>query len=177
MKIKIVAVETSTATSKSGKAYQVVEATYKNMSFDGKVETKKHNSYGDKSVFDALKGAKSGDEFTIERKKDDAGYWQWIGIGSGNVPATSSATSSSAPAKATGGNWESSEERAKKQVYIVRQSSLGHAVETLKTDKKSPSADEVIELAKVYEAYVFGINLDSEPEKLPKYDEEDDLPY
>ena len=41
MQIKIVAVEVSTAKSKSGKDYQVVEATYKNMSFVGKPETKR----------------------------------------------------------------------------------------------------------------------------------------
>ncbi len=84
MQIKIVAVELNTAKTKTGKDYQVVEVTYKNLSFDSKVESKKHNQYGDKTVFNALKDANPGDVFTIERKKDDAGYWQWVGIGTGD---------------------------------------------------------------------------------------------
>jgi len=167
--------------SAKGKDYRLVEVTYKNKSFQDKVETKKHNEFGDKTVFETLKNAQAGDEFTIEREKDGNGYWQWIGISVGAVVPTTSIKSSGnpVPAKTTGGggNWETSEERAKRQVYIVRQSSLGHAIETLKTDKKNPSADEVISLAKVYEDYVFGVNLDADvSNKLPQIDDED-MPY
>ena len=184
MNIKVVAVEQQTAKSKAGKDYSLVEVTYKNMSFDGKVENKQHNQYGDKSVFETLKGAKAGDEFTITRQKDDNGYWQWIGISQG----FGSAPQQAAPAKATStvtapataapkSNWESPEERAKKQLYIIRQSSLGHAIELLKTDKKSPDLQDVLATAKIFEQYVFGVNLDADPvEKLPTFDEDEDIP-
>lgn len=184
MQIKIVAVELNTAKTKTGKDYQVVEVTYKNLSFEGKVESKKHNQYGDKTVFNALRDASPGDVFTIERKKDDAGYWQWVGIGTGNdAPSAPSAkpsggaTTASNPAPKS--NWETPEERAKKQVYIIRQSSIGHAIETLKTDKKNPSVDEVLHVAKIFEDYVFGVNLDADlpkAEKLPVFDEDEDVP-
>ena len=185
MQIKIVAVELNTAKTKTGKDYQVVEVTYKNLSFDGKVESKKHNQYGDKTVFNALKDANPGDVFTIERKKDDAGYWQWVGIGNGsdsanNAPTPSAVNKGSNTANpAPKSNWETPEERAKKQVYIVRQSSISAAIETLKTDKKNPSVDEVLHVAKIYEDYVFGVNLDADlpkAEKLPTFDEDEDVP-
>ena len=178
MLIKIVAVELNTAKTKTGKDYQVVEVTYKNMSFEGKVESKKHNQYGDKTVFNVLKDAQPGAEFTIERKKDDAGYWQWIGISSGGQSSVSSSTYSS-PAKpsantAPKSTYETAEERAKKQVYIIRQSSINSAINLLKTDKKAPTVEEVLGVAKCFEDYVFGLNLDADPAvtTLPEFDED-----
>ena len=185
MQIKIVAVELNTAKTKTGKDYQVVEVTYKNLSFDGKVESKKHNQYGDKTVFNALKDASPGDVFTIERKKDDAGYWQWVGIGNGsdsanNAPTPSAVNKGSNTANpAPKSNWETPDERAKKQVYIIKQSSLATAVAALKTDKKVLSAEEVIHFARVLEDYVFGVNLDADlpkAEKLPTFAEDEDIP-
>ena len=185
MKIKIVAVEQQTAKSKAGKDYNLVEVTYKNISFDGKVESKKHNQYGDKSVFEALKSASAGDEFTILRQKDDNGYWQWVGISKGfdSAPVSNSVGSaapkpSAAPQTAAPkSNFETPEERAKRQVYIVRQSSIGHAIELLKTDNKTPDVQDVLATAKIFEQYVFGVNLDADPvEKLPKFDEDEDIP-
>lgn len=180
MKIKIIAVELNTAKTKTGKDYQFVECTFKNLSFGDKTETKKHNQYGDKTVFNTLKDAKPGDVITIQRKKDDAGYWQWVGVGEGgnDEPVAKSSSTSSAANPAPKSNWETAEERAKKQVYIVRQSSISAAIETLKTDKKSPSVEEVLHVAKIYEQYVFGVNLDADAvEKLPALDEEDlDIP-
>ena len=181
MKIKIVATEVQRAKTKTGKDYEFVEVTYKNLSFDGKVESKKHNQYGDKTVFNTLKDASPGDEIVIQRKKDDAGYWQWVGIGEGDAaPATNKPTGGVVTASnpAPKSNWETPEERAKKQLYIVRQSSIGHAIETLKTDKKSPSVDEVLHVAKIYEQYVFGVNLDADLPKVEKmpYFEDEDIP-
>lgn len=180
MIIQIVAVEVGSAKSKAGKDYEFVEVTYKNKSFQDKVESKKHNQYGDKNVFNTLKSAKNGDVFTITRNKDDNGFWQWIGIDAGANSTPSSAPSKSgAPINTTvapKSNYETSEERAKRQVYIIKQSSLSTAVAALKTDKKALSADEIIDFAKVLEAYVFGVNLDSEPSKLPEFDADEDIP-
>ena len=176
MNIKVVAIDNQTAKSAKGKDYRLVEVTFKNMSFQGKVETKKHNEFGDKNVFDTLKNAQAGDEFVITREKDQNGYWQWIGISSGSTaPAASSGNA--VPAKATGGgNWETSEERAKKQVYIIKQSSLGHAIETLKTDKKAPTKDEVLQLAQEYTNWVLGQQI-SLAQSLPQDEEDEDMPY
>ena len=65
------------------------------------------------------------------------------------------------------------------QVYIVRQSSISAAIDTLKTDKKNPSKEEVVELAKYYESYVFG-QLEkvavANPVKAPDFDPDEDIP-
>lgn len=187
MVIKVVSVEVDTATSKAGKAYEFVEVTYKNMTFEGKVEAKKHNQYGDKEVFRVLKNAKNGDVYTVTRQKDDAGYWQWVGIvpgegyeaaanrgasTSGKTGAASSAAGNPSP-KST---YETAEERAKKQVYIVRQSTINAAIETLKVDKKAVAVEDVLKVAKVFEDYVFGVGTLPEPEKLQDEPEDDDVP-
>ena len=187
MIIQIIAVEQGTAKSKAGKDYQFLEVAYKNKSFQDKVESKKHNQFGDKTVFNTLKDAQTGEVYTINRVKEGE-YWQWIGITSGTVSSGDSAgnQSSNGSAKSAGNpvpksNYETAEERAKRQVYIIRQSSISSAIETLKTDKKSPSVQEVLEVAKKYEQFVFGIDDDAQPANaLPKMDGddlEDDIPY
>lgn len=112
-----------------------------------------------KHVWDTLAAAKQGDTFLITREKNDKGYWEWKDIGpAGDPPAQpdpnpKSAPSATVPAKV--GNWETSDERAKKQVYIVRQSTINAAIETLKSTGKPFGTDAVKNLAKQYEDYVF----------------------
>ena len=176
MRIKVISVEVTNR----GK-FDQAEVTYKNLSFQEKVEAKKVMSFVNKDVFETLKASKSGDEYTIKREKDDKGYWQWIGISSGGQSSASSSTSSS-PGKAVAtpapkSTYETPEERAKKQVYIIRQSSITSAINLLKTDKKAPSVEEVLGVAKCFEDYVFGINLDADSvTKLPEFDPDEDIP-
>ena len=185
MKIKVVAVEAGKGTTKTGKDYKFIEVTYKNLSFDGKTESKKIMPFGSKEVMATLEGSSAGDVFTILREKDNDGYWQWVGIAEGDVtiektgttaPAGAAPTKAATPAKST---FETPEERAIKQVYIVRQSSISAAIDTLKTDKKNPSKEEVVELARYYESYVFG-QLEkvavANPVKAPDFDPDEDIP-
>lgn len=184
MKIKVVAVEAGKGTTKTGKDYKFIEVTYKNLSFEGKTESKKIMPFGSKEVMATLEGASAGDVFTILREKDNDGYWQWVGIAEGDVtiektgataPAGAAPTKAATPAKST---FETPEERAAKQIYIVRQSSISSAIDTLKTDKKTPSVEEVIAVAKQYEAYVFGNEpKTAEATKLPDLPQDDDIPY
>ena len=188
MKIKVVAVELGNGTTKNGKPYEFIEVTYKNLSFEGKTESKKIMPFGAKEVFNTLRNAESGTVYTLIREKDAGGYWQWIGIAEGDEPIDNGYTQKAAPnAAPTQGKvapnvspkstYETPEERAKKQVYIVRQSSVANAIELLKTDKKVPAVDEVLATAKIFEDYVFGVNLDAEAvavkTKLPELDDED----
>ena len=177
--IKIVAVEQQTAKSAAGKDYDLVEVTYKNKTFQDKVEVKKHNQYGNKDVFNALKKAESGEVYTVSREKDAKGYWQWVGITEGEdaQPAASQTPSKGiAATPAPKSTYETPEERAKKQVYIVRQSSITAAITILKTDKKNPTVDEVLEVAKKFENYVFGIDIKQPVDiEIPEMDE-DDIP-
>lgn len=179
LKIKVVATATADKKTKTGKDYIELEVTYKNLTFQEKVESKKLNPFGNKQVYDTLKNSSAGDVFTIQRVKEGE-YWQWVGISEGGsaVPSTSAAKPSGATAtpKST---YETPEERAKKQVYIVRQSSIGAAIETLSVGAKAPpKKEDVVELAKYYEGYVFGKEEAPKLAELPPNDDlEDDIPY
>lgn len=117
-----------------------------------------------KHVWDTLAAAKDGDCFTITREKDakEGKYWEWkdIAAATGEVAAptpspTTVTASTPAATPARVGSWETPEERGKKQVYIVRQSSINAAIETLKSTGKPFGTDAVKNLAGQYEAYVF----------------------
>jgi hypothetical protein len=178
-----------TKTARGG--YNKMEVAFKNLTFDSKVEGKNLVDFNDKALFEFFKGLKNGDKITVTKEKgDNDQYWNWVaadysgaqGTGSGaNVPsqqnngATGGSTgggagSQEAPqsrGRVTGSNYETSEERAKRQVYIVRQSSIGAAIELLKANTTSCSTpsgekyipitkEQVLETAKAFEKYVFG---------------------
>jgi len=182
MQIKVVAVEVTNR----GK-YDQAELTFKNLSFQEKVETKKIMSFVNKDVFNVIKNSSSGDVFTISRVKDDKGYWQWTGIAEGDeVPAGASVAATNAPSASVNAKvgvtpkstYETPEERAKKQLYIVRQSSIGAAINLLKTEKVIPSVEEVLNTAKQFESYVFGVEvMPTDINSLPPLPDDDDIPY
>ena len=158
--------------------YKMAEVTFKDLA-KGQTSSKKLMSFNNPTVYKTLVDAKKGEVYSIEMQKNDKGYWDWTAASIANSVSTAGGGS---PEPATGGKvftspkstYETPEERAKKQVYIVRQSSISAAVDTLKTDKKNPTPAEVITVAKEYEAYVFGY--DVEPPKLtdlPVMDDED----
>lgn len=90
--------------------------------------------------------------------------------GSTFTPAPSTPTRSS--------TFETPEERAKKQVYIVRQSSISNAISLLTTGAKVPPATSaVIALAKELEAYVFDSGAVDKPASFEDMaDDLDDVP-
>jgi hypothetical protein len=136
-------------------------------------------SFSNPSVFKAAGSWNKGDTVEIVTQKDDAGYWQWTGIGEAGASApqqsAAPAASSGGATRVTGSNYETKEERAARQVLIVRQSSLSVAVQALLAGAKTPPhAGDIITLAKELESYVF-----DEGQKLPPEitDLVDDIPY
>ena len=159
----------NTHAAKNGRSYQSIEVTYKNE--QGQVANKKLMSFSNPSVFNYIKELTKGTQVNVTTTKDANGYWQWTGLGGdGSV-----ATPESKPAtggRVTGSNYETKEERAARQILIVRQSSLSSAVELLGTGK---SVADVIATAKQFEAYVFGS--EANPTKEVNFDDlEDDIP-
>lgn len=164
MIIKIVAVEVGNAVTKTNKDYKFLEVTYKNVSFDNKVELKKILPFGSKEVFATLESAKPGTVFTILREKDKDGYWQWIGIAVGETKLeTTMAADNPKPAQAATATpkstFETAEERAKRQMLIVRQSSLTSAIAFLNHNNKNYVLNDVINLADTFYNYVFDLGL------------------
>lgn len=125
-----------------------------------KGEEKKRNvvSFGDSSdAYHELKNAKDGDTFNIELKKDGK-YWNWVGAArtAGENKAENTEGSPAKAAVSYGRDFETAAERAAKQVYIVRQSSITASLHWMELNKvETPSVDQVIDVAKAFEAYVF----------------------
>jgi hypothetical protein len=174
MLINIVDVGTpSTKASSNGRSYQEIEITYKTE--NGQVANKKLMSFSNPSVFNHIKGLAKGEVVNVTTVKNAKGFWDWTGIGNeGDAPVATQSKPATAQAggRVTGSNYETKEERAARQVFIIRQSSLSTAVELLGQGK---SVDEVIATAKQFEAYVF--SKDPNPIKEVNFDDlEDDIP-
>jgi hypothetical protein len=153
--------------------YKVALVAYRDQ---GKAKDKKVMSFGaQEGAFKALQkleGKAKGINLTVTMEKNKDGYWDWIQLaeGGGGADTSSASGGNAVPAK---GNWETPEERATKQVYIVKQSSLSNAIAVLNQIKKSYEVAEVITLAKEFESFVFGSN------EKPSFVDEltDDIPY
>jgi hypothetical protein len=115
--------------------------TYKD-TVSGKLEGRNLMDFGvSPETWEALKNAQVGDHFTVEREKDKAGkYWNWVAVYRQDGAA---AAASPRPAAVF---------EDKRQRYIIRQSSLGHAVELGIFHKMG--SDAVMELAGQFEQWV-----------------------
>ena len=143
----------NTHAAKNGRTYQSLEVTYKNE--QGQAQSKKLMSFSNPQVFKAAQTWEKGTQVNVTTEKDANGYWQWTGLGGGestvadNKPAASSGNST----RVTGSNYETKEERAARQVYIIRQSSISSAIDLLKDNK--PTVEGVLQVAKQFEDYIF----------------------
>lgn len=183
IQIQIINVALETRMTKANKPYEVVEVTFKNLTFQGKVESKKLMPFGDTTPAAAsLKGAQNGEVYDITWQKDASGqYNNWTSANKGGAGAPQQASASppsaptaAAPARAGGWQGETAEERAAKQVYIIKQSSISAAVNALSTGSKvAPDADVVISYAQKLVDYVFSKDK-LEPDNASGFDNMDD---
>lgn len=165
LQIEVIANPVSTIPTKTG-SYQVVDLAYKNKSYQDKLEGKKVMSFTNKDVFATLSKAQFGDVFNVSRVKNDKGFWDWTAVSTGDVADNTSSApvgvpaGNAAPSVKTGtvspkSTYETPEERAARQVLIVRQSSISSAVEFAIANKLK-TTQEVLAIAKEFEDYVFG---------------------
>ena len=123
---------------------------------DGKTQDKKIMSFTFKEVYNLLAKANVGDSFDISMTKNDKGYWDWTDAkpvsASGELPAVR-------PGKSTG-SWETAEERAQKQVYIIRQSCIGYAVQFT---AGGSTVNDVLAVAEEFVQYVLNGPEQQEP--------------
>lgn len=172
MFIELVDVVREDKPSSNGKGtYGVLTVTYRS---NGKIAEKKLMSFTNPTVFKHFEKAAKGDQIDVTSVKNDkTGYWDWTAIGSGDAPAATTSQATATPARATG-NYETKEERAAKQKYIVKQSSISAAVALLTVGAKTPpAADDVISLADKFVEYVFNTDaMDAVADSLT-----DDIPY
>ena len=163
MQLQIQVIQTEI--SNRGK-YNQLEVTYKNLEI-GKVESKKLMSFiQPDQPYKALADSKAGDVFLItaekeESPKDGKSYWVWkqadqAAPGTAAKMSEAKASPTSVGYTAPKSNYETPEERAKKQVYIVRQSSISNAIALLSVGAKTPpSTDLILQEAQKFTDFVF----------------------
>jgi hypothetical protein len=130
---------------------------------DGQDKEKKVMSFAQKETYNTLVAAAPGEVYEIKTVKDGK-FWNWESAtlcSPGAAVAPSGGTSGGSK-----GNWETAEERAMRQVWIIRQSSIASACNLYCTD--APDAENLIDLvleaAKRFEAYVHGVQEEVEPD-------------
>ena len=155
--IEVLKINRSHAGKAGTKGYEVVEVAYKDP--EGKTKGMKVLDFVQREVFKSLEGVNDGDILDVEFEQNDKGYWQFKSVQKGTAPQKTDGAS--VQANRTGsvskGNWETSEERAARQVMIVRQSQLTNTIsyfELTKHTKATPQ--DVIAVAKIFESFVLG---------------------
>lgn len=146
--------------------WQEVNLTY---AAAGKTQVKKFLSFN--PIFNKIKEMEEGEQYEVTMTKNDAGYWDWVTVEKNNGEQSVSAPD--APKQLTRpSTYETAEERAQKQIYIIRQSSLSNSIEYSKSVKALKSKEEMFALAEEMVGFVF--NTKSGVEAL--IDMEDDVP-
>lgn len=135
---------------------------------DGKAQEKKVISFANPKVFEFLTGLGNFPvEVSVTNVKNDKGYWEWSAINHAGQEEVGAPLAAAGPKRIS--NFETPEERAARQVMIVRQSSLSSAVALLAANGgKKNTAQDVIDVAREFEKYVMGTGI---------VDIKDDVPF
>ena len=164
--------------------YKMAEITFKDLA-KGQTSSKKLMSFSNPVVYKTLVDAKKGEVYTIEMQKNDKGFWDWTAASTATGVNTASGGSPEAATKASGSSgfaspkstYETPEERAKKQVYIVKQSSITNAIEYLNHNKKNYNVTDILETAQMFVDFIFGEKLEVINAELPVTGDDDDIPF
>lgn len=172
MNIEIISTKVGTGMDKNQRPYQFAEVVYYGPGREGKNEVKAKKIMGfNKNVFDTVATAKQGEFYSVDQEKNSGGFLEWTAIhrtsnsaevgaqtvGNGpDNPATGSdrpyTPKTTTSPKST---YETPEERARRQVLIVRQSSVSSAIAILSTGVKTPpDLGTVLSYAKEIEKFV-----------------------
>lgn len=147
---------------KDGGSYQGARLTFRDTT--GKIQEQAFHNNAFKfnaALKTSLINLKAGDTIAIEKEKNKNDFWEVKSITKTAAPVAGQAAPSPTPSASPKSTYETAEERAKKQVYIVRQSSLSAAI----AFSKSKTIDDVITTAKHFEAYVFDTNTTPETDE------------
>jgi hypothetical protein len=156
MKITVLSITIETVPTAKG-SYQKAAVAYKGE--DGKISGKNIVSFAHKNVWEVISKAQPNDVYEVKNEKIGEN-WNWTDIskaGASLPEGTKPTTQATSTPKST---YETTEERAKRQVLIVRQSSLATAVSYSAEIKTIKTKEDLVKLAQFFEAYVFGTDYD-----------------
>ncbi len=145
MQIKIVEVGSPELKQGPKAKYSTFKLSY---AVDGKLRDRKIMSF-DKDVYAALKAASPGEMYDVEVVKDGE-FWNWKAVSKAGSSAPE-AGAGKYPAS-TGFSRETPEEKAAREIRIVKQSTLGYAVTALGAGHTD---SEYFDMAKRFEQYVW----------------------
>lgn len=156
MAFKVVVKEVNVENVVKGKSrYSKAVVTY---DYQGQTRSQNIMSFANPDVFKTIQDVKPGQTIAIDTTKNAAGFNEWAKVEvvaedtGGNTDAP---TGAKAPTggKVTGSNYETKEERAAKQVLIVRQSCLAQAL--VYHANEELSTDDVLKTADIFVDWVF----------------------
>ena len=156
------------------KKYGAAVVDYK---WNGESRKQKIMSFANPDVFKKVQEM-VGQTVEVEVGKNDRGYNEWRSINVGASDATGVASPGATnTTRVSGSNYETKEERAARQVLIVKQSSLSAAVASLTPGAKATlDPATVLERAQAYTDWVFGKSDDKQDAS--GFDNmSDDIPY
>jgi hypothetical protein len=126
-------------------------------SYNGANKTSTMVSFSNPAVFKQLETMAPGTLISVTTAKNDAGYdfWQSVkAVGDDPTPAKAAT-----PVRVAGSNYETSEERKQRQLFIIRQSSISNAIESLVPGSKvALDPEQVLALAQRYVDFVYGLD-------------------
>lgn len=140
--------------------YKKAEVTY---TWQGNNRKQTVMSFSNPDVFKTLESLKFPASVDVELTKvagsDGKEYTNWAKVSLASAASAPAAAESKTVTKFTS-NYETPEERAKRQLMIVRQSSISNAIEYFKGvadgDDIPPTVDKVLELAQTFVDFVYG---------------------
>ncbi len=177
MRIQVTSISGITTKPGKFKPYKVYDLEFIDQE-SGREKKRQMMEFNSGAAFQRLADSEIGSTWEVTTKPaKDPQYTDWV-----NAEQASDEEPVEAPKAAKGkvsktvpaatpfkSTYETPEERARKQVYIVRQSSITAALTYRGSLSSGNSIDDIIECAKEFETYVFGNEQQSEP-KVPTVD-------
>lgn len=125
--------------------------------YNGEQRSQNIMSFANPTVFKQVQEL-VGQEVEVTMTKNSGGYSEWSAIEVDategvKTPSTGTPTNTT---RVTGSNYETAEERAKKQVYIIKQSSITAAISILNSQNQPATVDAVKETAQDLTDWVLG---------------------
>jgi hypothetical protein len=152
-------VDNATIAKNGGGSYKGTRFTYRDSKDDGIKERSIHENVlkYNPTLKASLGEFKSGDDFTMTLEKEGE-FWNIKGLVKGNKPTEVTVKQTTQGAVASPkSTYQTAEERAQTQVYIVRQSSITQAIAFFNLNEEHKvSPEKILDIAKQFEAHVFG---------------------
>lgn len=151
----------ATITKQSGGSYKGIKIVYKDKEGSYKEQVMHNNALKYNSAMKAtLNSLNAGDTFTMTKEKEGE-FWNVKSIVAGAIEKAVSEVKSSGSVGATtnrSSTYETADERARRQVFIIRQSSIANAVaycgHFMKDGEDIPAPQVIIQIAKEFESYI-----------------------